>query len=55
MSGVQTYEQRRDALKRQYAAWLKGVSITDPDYGRIWNERIDALQALDDAHREGDS
>lgn len=51
MNDVQTYEQKRHALKRHYTARLKGMSIANPEYGRIWNERIDALQALDDAYR----
>lgn len=51
MNDIETYRQRRAEIKRQYTARLKGMSIADPEYGRTWNERIDALQALDDAFR----
>lgn len=51
MSAIEDHEQQRRALKRRYTAQLKGMSIANPEYGRVWNERIDALQALDDAFR----
>lgn len=48
---IAEFEQKRAAIKSHYTTRLKALSAADPEYGRLWNERIQALQDLADAYR----
>lgn len=47
---IAEYEAKRANLKRFYTARLKAMSASDPEYGRPWDERADALRNLASAY-----
>ena len=47
---IKAYEQRRRAIHTRYTPLLKSMSASDPGYGRLWDERADALRALADEY-----
>lgn len=49
-ASVVEYEQKRQAIHAHYTARLKSLSATDPEYGRLWDERANALRTLAEAY-----
>lgn len=47
---IAAYEATRQAIRAHYTPLLKAMSASDPGYGRLWDERADALRALADEY-----
>ena len=43
---IADYEAERAEIMREYTPRLKAMSANDPDLGRAWDSRADALHAL---------
>lgn len=43
---IAEYEAERGEIMREYTPRLKAMSANDPDLGRVWDARGDALRAL---------